>query len=118
MPAPPYPVDVISKLQALNKSGNYFNANIYTPSTSGDYRVSVYVRLQTSTPPGDTTIDVGWTDEVGGPLAISTATDQFGLGATLVVTPHIQFGNAINLSVSPPSGYSGNYDVFATIERL
>lgn len=118
MPAPPYPTEVVASHQYINQTADLFVANVFTPALTSSYRVSVYARMQTTTPPGNTGIAIGWNDEIGGPLALSSATDQFGLGATAVGTFYIPFGNAINLSVFRPSGYSGMFDVFLTVERL
>jgi hypothetical protein len=110
----PYATTVVSKSSFVNHTGSLSSTVIYTPPSTRDYRVSVYVEenLDSYQP----TATVSWTG-IGGQQKQESETSPFGTMPGYLSFPvRATSGNAITLSVSTNS--LDIYSVYVTIEKL
>ena len=97
------------------------STTIYTPTVSGNYRVSLYSHASNGI-----YFTLGWTDE-SGPVGIctnGTVSDTCNLvnnGYTAGwrdVVVHAQANDPITFSINPASFGVSNYDLYVVIEQL
>lgn len=114
-----YPI-IIRQISLENQTVTSPLVHLFTPTTSGLYRLSGYMNASTQSS-GSACPLFTWFDEVGSQLAIFSgpagicATAGAEIAATAVV--HARANEPVNLNTSL-EGFTGTYNVFITVEQL
>jgi hypothetical protein len=116
MPDVDIPNEVASK-NFLNQGSSGTSATLFTPATSGLFRVAVYFSWN-NTAGGSASLTVNWTDEhsFSNSQGIGIAS-PYGQGQVIM---RVASSSNISLSVSGVAFSPGTtgYDVYATVEQL
>jgi hypothetical protein len=87
----------------------------YTPSTSGNYEISLYYSIVTATT--DVTITLSWTDSVGAQTSNFMPLTSTAVGSYMIATTYINSTNAA-ITVSATAGTANHVYVSSTITAM
>ena len=117
----PYATKVVAKKSFLNQTGAIASTTLYTPTASGNYRVSIY--SDTQNPPDLNAMCpyFVWTDDFngqtneGGPGCLNTNPLTFGQG---ILVLHVKGGTTISVYTLTSNPEIPPYNLYVTIEKL
>jgi transcription elongation factor len=117
----PYATKVVAKKSFLNQTGAIASTTLYTPTASGNYRVSIY--SDTQNPPDLNAMcpHFVWTDDFNsgqtndGPGCLNTNPLTFGQG---ILVLHVKGGTTISVYTSTSYPEIPPYNLYVTIEKL
>jgi hypothetical protein len=109
-----FPITIV-RLTLKNQTADIGALNLFTPTSSGLYRVSAYAEIT----PGSTgfvEVALSWIDEAGaeGPSIFATGSGS-GSGSLVV---HSLPNQPVTLSTEAGGGFSGSYNLIITVEQL
>jgi hypothetical protein len=124
---------IVKKVALTNQTGPIPTTTIFTPGTSGLFRVSVYMtQAVAGNSPDYWTVDLGWSDDAGKeaaatvsssvgqvpPMAWGFVSGSFQPGS--VVTVEGRAGQPLTFDVTDAGGFGndGSYSLYITVERL
>jgi hypothetical protein len=129
----PHPTNVVAKKSILNQVGPIQTQTLFTPKTTGDFRVSIYLTSPAVTGTGASNYYIlvlpSWTDDSGtwpskwfgvyGIPFMSTITGQTvpsQAGGSAVI--HVKANTPIQIMDGGSGDVVDTYNVFVTVEKL